>query len=105
MLPPLYWLNCRALPPLAAELAAVRGASQRRCPSPSQSESCLRLEKLGVRGLLVSTAAASQAFSRSNEAEGEEAAAVRWTAHSGSSFPPKRRAVVFVQGPSVRQLA
>ena len=44
-------------------------------------------------------------FSRRDEAEGEEAAAARRAAHSGSSFPSQRRAVVFVQGPSLRQLA
>lgn len=36
----------------------------------------------------VRTAVASRAFSRRDEAEGEEAAAVRRAAHSGSVIPP-----------------
>lgn len=40
-----------------------------------------------------------------HEAEAEEAAAVRRAGRSCPSFPPQCRAVVFVSGPSVRQLA
>ncbi|XP_051902152.1 uncharacterized protein LOC127587763 isoform X2 [Hippocampus zosterae] len=43
-------------------------------------------------------------FSRSDEAEGEEAAAVRGAAHCGSPLPPQRRPVVLVPGPGVRQI-
>lgn len=63
------------------------------------------LGKAGVRDSPVRTAVDSRAYSRRDEAEREEAAAVRWAAHSGSSFSPKCRVVVFVQGQSLRQLA
>lgn len=94
----------RQTPP-SGSCRGCNAASQRRRLSPGQSESSFRLWEQGLRDLLLSNAAAPHACFCSHEAETEEAAAVRGTGYSRPSFPPQCRAVVFISGPSVRQLA
>lgn len=100
--PPPLWLRFRCVRLLAAAPVATAELSPRRPRSESKFSPLLKAE---VRDLLVSSAAASHTFFRRYEAEREEATAVRRADYSGSSFPPQCRAVVFVPGPSVRQLA
>lgn len=101
------------LPPLHLRCGRNRGApSSGVCCSRSAASQRRRLSPVRVK---VRSASGSGGFGTfpppllhlvcRHEAETEEAAAVRRAGRSCPSFPPQCRAVVFVSGPSVRQLA